>query len=41
MSASEWYRMFVLEREWTAEQFEAWYASSLSSVLLRADVVRR
>jgi AcrR family transcriptional regulator len=41
MSASEWYRMLVVERRWSAEQYEAWYASSLSSFLLRGDIVRR
>jgi AcrR family transcriptional regulator len=34
MSASEWYRMLVVELGWTAEQYEAWYVASLSSFLL-------
>jgi AcrR family transcriptional regulator len=40
MSASDWYRMLVVERGWTAEQYEAWYVASLSGFLLAADVLR-
>jgi AcrR family transcriptional regulator len=40
MSAPEWYRMLVVERGWSAEQFEMWYTSSLSSFLL-AGVLHR
>jgi AcrR family transcriptional regulator len=41
MSAPEWYRMLVVERGWSAEQFEMWYTSSLSSFLLAGDVLHR
>jgi hypothetical protein len=34
MSASDWYRMLVIERDWSAEQYEEWYVSSLSRFLL-------
>jgi AcrR family transcriptional regulator len=40
MSASEWYRMLVVERGWTAQQYEAWQVASLSSVLLPSGVLR-
>lgn len=41
MSAPNWYRMLVVERGWTAEQYEAWYVSSLASFLLSGDALRR
>jgi AcrR family transcriptional regulator len=41
MSASEWYRMFVLERDWSPEQYEAWHMLSLSGFLLPGDILRR
>jgi AcrR family transcriptional regulator len=37
MSASEWYRMLVVEHDWSAEQYQAWYVASLSSFLLSQD----
>jgi hypothetical protein len=40
MSASEWYRMLVAERGWSAEQYEAWYSSTVSSFLLPANLLR-
>jgi AcrR family transcriptional regulator len=40
MSAPDWYRMLVVERGWTAGQYQSWYVASLSSLLLRRDSPR-
>lgn len=34
MSAPDWYRMLVVERGWSPEQFKAWLLGSLTSFLL-------